>query len=93
MASEFPFLESLAEEIQKVHFETEEQAKQIIGKDLAQLRAQKDEAFSLARMRIAKHKEAITNMGNGLTKVIGKLSNSGETQNPTGQNSTDNSKT
>jgi primase-polymerase (primpol)-like protein len=93
MASDFPFLDALAEEIDKVHFETEERAKKMIQNDIAGLRLRQDEAFKLAGARIEKHQDAIKNMSQGLTKVIDKLSNSGETTNPTGQNSSDNSKT
>jgi hypothetical protein len=93
MASDFPFLDSLADEIAKVRFETEEQARTMVQKDLVELRAKKDEAFTLAKTRIAAHGAAIEGMKTGLNKVIDKLSNSGETQNPTGQNSSDNSNT
>ena len=93
MPSDFPFLDALADEIHKIHFETEEQAKQLINRDIAELRMRKDEAFSLARGRIASHTEAVTNMGKSLNRVIDKLSNSGDKINPTVQNSSDNSKT
>lgn len=78
MPSDFPFLDSLADEINKVHFETEEQAKQMISRDLTELRARKDEAFGLAKSRIARHKEAIEGMSRGINTIIDKLSNSGE---------------
>lgn len=95
MASDFPFLDSLADEIAKVHFETEEQARQMIQKDLPELRKLNEQAFTAAKMRIAAHGAAIQGMKEGLTKAIDKLSNSGERRDPTGggSNSSDNSKT
>jgi hypothetical protein len=91
MPSDFPFLDSLAEEIDKIHFETEEQAKRLVQNDLAELRAKKDEAFKLAQQRITKHSDAITGMKQSLDKTIDKLSNSGVR--PTGQNSNTGPKT
>ena len=67
----------------------------MISRDLAELRMKKDEAFLLAKERIAKHTNAITSMKEGLDKAIDKLSNSGVVVRPTGgqTNSDDNSKT
>lgn len=84
MPSDFPFLDSLAEEIHKIHFETEAQAQQMVQKDLADLREKKDLAFKLAQQRIEAHSAAIDGMSVGLTKVIDKLSNNGVVVRPTG---------
>lgn len=95
MASDFPFLDSLADEIHKMHFETEERAKAVIQKDLPKLREEQALAFKLVDQRMAAHSNAIQGMTQGLTKVIDKLSNSGAVVRPTDgqQNSDDNSKT
>jgi hypothetical protein len=69
------YLASLAQEIDKFAHETEEEAKQLIDKDLTDLRIKKKMVMDQARGALADHREAITNLAVELDKIGASLSN------------------
>jgi len=74
-----PFLSSLAGEIDKLVFETEEEAKQIVQRDLVEARGKKDEVMTLARARLSEHRGIVSDLNEKLNDAADALgSNSGE---------------
>jgi vacuolar-type H+-ATPase subunit H len=83
MPRQFTYLNALASEIDKLEFETEAQAKDIIEKDLSETRKKRDQVMDIAKNRISDHAKAVTDLNENLDKVITQLSNSGDQKNPT----------
>lgn len=81
----FPFLQSLAGEIDKLYHETEEEAKALVQRDVNAVRTKKDDVMRLARMKLTNHREALDAISGDLDQAAAGLlgSNSGEKKNPT----------
>jgi hypothetical protein len=80
MPTKMKYLASLAQEIDKFTFEVEEEAKQLIEKDLVDLRLTKKGVMDQARGQIFDHREALKEVKTQLDEQLAKLSN---TVNPT----------
>ena len=86
MPRPFTFLNALAGEIDKLSFEIEEEAKDIVTKELEAVRERKKVVFDKARDHVAANRLAVEGLHQNLEKLETALdrSNSGDTKkNPT----------
>lgn len=72
---ELSYLASLAEEIEKFTHETELEAKELVDKDMASLRDQKNQVMTQARAAIDTRKRTIQGLAAQLDKVSASISN------------------
>jgi hypothetical protein len=85
MSRDFPFLNALASEIDKVGFEIEDEARSIIQEDLPKLREKKATVMAAAKAELTRQGDLMDKMNEGLNKIITAVG--GNSGNPTSQGS------